>query len=88
MTYELDGSLMTDRKSAHEYLKSALQLPEHYGKNLDALYDVLTERGTTEKIILKNRAAMTENLAGYADMLVSTLQEASEQKPALDFEII
>jgi len=41
MTVELDGRLMHDRLSAHEYLKVQLALPDYYGRNLDALYDLL-----------------------------------------------
>jgi len=39
----LDGTYLLDRETAHEYLKRELDLPEYYGKNLDALYDCLTE---------------------------------------------
>ena len=38
---ELDGKLI--KKEGHDYLKEALNLPDYYGKNLDALYDCLTE---------------------------------------------
>ena len=37
---QLDGKLI--KKDGHEYLMEALDLPEYYGKNLDALYDCLT----------------------------------------------
>ncbi len=39
----LDGTLLSDAAQAHDYLKECLQFPEYYGKNLDALYDVLTD---------------------------------------------
>ena len=38
---QLDGNLI--KKEGHDYLKEALNLPDYYGKNLDALYDCLTE---------------------------------------------
>lgn len=88
MTYELDGSVMTDRQAAHRHLKSALYLPEYYGNNLDALYDILTEWAGPAKIILKHADVMTATLGGYGDMLLSTLQEAAEQNISLEFEII
>ena len=31
------------REKIHDYLKEKLDLPEHYGRNLDALYDCLTD---------------------------------------------
>ncbi|MBQ2244201.1 MAG: barstar family protein [Oscillospiraceae bacterium] len=38
----LDGSLMTDKAAAHDRLACQLGLPAWYGRNLDALYDMLT----------------------------------------------
>ena len=40
---ELDAEKLNDRKESHIYLAKKLNLPEHYGRNLDALYDCLTE---------------------------------------------
>ena len=39
----LDGEQLCERETAHTYLQTALEVPEYYGKNLDALYDCLTE---------------------------------------------
>jgi len=39
----LDGEQLCNRENAHTYLQEMLELPEYYGKNLDALYDCLTE---------------------------------------------
>lgn len=39
----LDGNLLADITQVHDYLKEMLEFPEYYGKNLDALYDCLTD---------------------------------------------
>lgn len=39
----LDGNYLCNREAAHKYLQEVLALPDYYGKNLDALYDCLTE---------------------------------------------
>ena len=51
MSYiEIDGKLI--KSEGHDYLKEALNFPDYYGKNLDALYDCLTEIGVETKIKL------------------------------------
>ena len=42
MKVTLNFTRIPTPEAAHEYLKNALALPEYYGKNLDALYDVLS----------------------------------------------
>ncbi len=37
----LEGKLINER--GHDYLSEALNFPDYYGKNLDALYDCLCE---------------------------------------------
>ena len=39
----LDGNILADIAQVHNYLKEMLEFPEYYGKNLDALYDCLTD---------------------------------------------
>lgn len=39
----LDGNILADAALVHDYLKEQLQFPEYYGKNLDALFDCLTD---------------------------------------------
>ncbi len=83
MTIHLDGKAMTDRVAAHTHLAEQMQLPEYYGRNLDALYDVLMEIGTQTQIVLANPAAVADNLGKYGEALLSTMQEAAEENPNL-----
>lgn len=39
----LDTNLLSDASKVHDYLMETLEFPEYYGKNLDALYDCLTD---------------------------------------------
>ena len=84
MIIELDCREMTDKPALHAYLKEKLALPEYYGKNLDALYDVLTERGEQTDLVLKNWRALSEQLGGYGISLLETLRQASEENPHLE----
>ena len=62
----LDAGRIEEKGKSHEYLKEMLQLPEHYGKNLDALHDCLTEMDKTEILWDNIEQAGTPRLR-YAD---------------------
>ena len=62
VTIKLDGSLMIDRDALHDYLKLRLDLPDYYGKNLDALYDILTERLLLMYLSLHGRITRSKEL--------------------------
>ena len=83
MAIILEGKAMTDRPAAHSHLADRLELPTYYGRNLDALYDVLSEIGDDTEITLENPAAVIENLGKYGEALLSTMQEAAEENPHL-----
>ena len=83
MTVFLDGRAMVDRVSAHSHLAERLELPTWYGRNLDALYDVLTEIGEETEIILTEPAAVAEQMGKYGEALLVTMQEAAEENPVL-----
>ena len=57
----------------HAVLAEQLPLPEHYGRNLDALYDVLTEFGGRWSIVFRNAGAAARGLrAVCADAMEAT----------------
>ena len=57
----------------HAILAENLPLPEHYGRNLDAFYDVLTEFGPRWRIVFRNAgAAMNALRAVCEDAMAET----------------
>ena len=83
MTVILEGSRMIDRVAVHNHLAERLQLPSYYGRNLDALYDVLTQIGEETEIVLTDPAAVVEQMGKYGEALLATMQEAAEENPKL-----
>lgn len=78
MSYiEIDGKLI--KSEGHDYLKEALNFPDYYGKNLDALYDCLTEIGVETKIKLINADFIHQDL-------LETFIDASRENTFLEFE--
>ena len=86
MRIELDCSRMTGRTETHDYLKEQLSFPDYYGKNLDALYALLTSTGEPMTIVLVNSVRVEENLGGYGSALLATIREAAEDNPNVELE--
>ena len=72
--YILDCEKMTDRKSTHEYIAQQLDFPDYYGKNLDALFDCLTEMDECS-ILFENLDAL-EMLGDYSGAMLAVFEEA------------
>ena len=57
----IDGEQVSDMKQLHERIATQLHFPRHYGKNLDALYDCLTDMRDVE-IHVHNYGALKERV--------------------------
>lgn len=78
----IDGYLCVDRKETCARIIEALELPGYCGRNLDALYDVLTELKEPMELTITHFAAMKAALDSYADKLVKTLEDAAKANGA------
>lgn len=83
MIVHLNAEHLTSRERLHDELTERLQLPAYYGRNLDALYDLLTERTQRTEIHLTATALLEENLGRYGKLLLHTLHDAAEKNPYL-----
>ena len=53
--FYIDLNGISTKDELHALLRKELPLPEYYGDNLDAFYDVLTEKGTGWNLIFYNQ---------------------------------
>lgn len=83
----LNGRLMSDKESLHLYLKERLFLPDYYGRNLDALWDILSTEDREMKIILVYKADFIGQMGSYGQSLIDLLQEAADENPKISLEI-
>lgn len=81
----LDCEKLLQRKQAHLYLAEMLGLPDYYGKNLDALYDCLTEIGECI-IVLEGENILLES-EGYGTKVLKVIREAAHANPGLQLEM-
>ena len=66
-----------------ECIAAALPLPAHYGRNLDALYDVLTASGSGWDLIFYHDALLSRTQPKYYETLKRLCREAAEETPGL-----
>lgn len=87
MTVILDGEKMTTKESAHDHLYEQFSFPAYYGRNLDALYDLLSAISQPTQILLASRDAMIEALDTYGDEMLETFEQAAAENPNITFFI-
>ncbi len=81
----LEESRLQDKKEAHEYLKEELCFPDHYGRNLDALYDCLTELKPCRITVAVSKEPIESS--GYAEKILRVLKEAAKDNSNLELVI-
>ena len=84
----IDGRNITDKLMLHQYLKEQCDFPEYYGNNLDALYDVLTDRTEPLEITVMHAEELKEVLCGYGEAFLETLQDAAAKSKHIVVNIL
>lgn len=82
-TVIIDCSGIKTPESLHQKLAEALQFPDYYGKNLDALFDCLTENREDRELILNNWHDLEYTLKDYSGKILYVFHEASQENPHL-----
>lgn len=81
-TIRLDGAQLQNRKEAMELLGQALALPKWWGRNLDALYDCLTDLGRPVRLEISRREAM--EASAFGRLLLQVLEDAAAEQFGLE----
>lgn len=84
----LNGKRMINKKETHLYIKRKLELPDYYGKNLDALWDLLTIMSDPINIIILNGEYITENLGEYGNSLISVFEDVAKTNDRVIINIV
>lgn len=66
-------------RAAQAYIQYAMDFPAHYGRNLDALHDMLGEIGEEMQLTLITDAQPTREMAAYYGKLLRVLEDAAKE---------
>ena len=75
--YIIDLAGVETEEDVQERIAESLPLPDYYGSNLDALYDILTEMGDGWHIIVTNTYDVDDEIRPYVEDLINVLEDAS-----------
>ena len=84
----LDGAMMTDRASLHDQLAEKFAFSDYYGRNLDALYDMLSTYQKRVDVTVIHEEELVQNLGKYGNAFLRTLQDASASNENVKFTIL
>ncbi|MBR2528301.1 MAG: barstar family protein [Blautia sp.] len=80
----IKGADFKNREQIHEYLAGILEFPPYYGKNLSALYDVLTETDLKTQIRIDYENMLDQEMIEYLDRMVQVITDAAAGNPDLE----
>lgn len=79
----IDGNVTENREILHDAFASQLSLPEWYGRNLDALFDCLTDIHEETCIRIINAEKLKENLGNMYNGLEKMLKRAEKENSSI-----
>ena len=82
-TIYIDFSEIGDEEDFFAQLREKLSLPEHFGNNLDALYDTIT--GDLEMPLRIESVNMTVEQLEHFEDLLTTLEDAEDETEGFSF---
>jgi ribonuclease inhibitor len=79
VTLNLDGNVLKSKEELHSTISWQLELPDYYGHNLDALWDMLSTWSKPLSIEVTHAEQFIANLGDYADALFGLLHDAADE---------
>lgn len=77
----LDGMEIQSMEEVHDLFARGLDLPEWYGRNLDALFDCLTDAHEPLTVRLLHEDELRERLGRRGSALIRLLRRAARETP-------
>jgi ribonuclease inhibitor len=88
MELRLQGAALLDKQQLHEEIARQLALPDYYGENLDALWDVLSTWHEPLQIFVAESDRLVRQLGDYGESVLQLLQDAEAENSAITVEFL
>ena len=76
--YFIDLSKMDSREAIHDYFEKMLELPDYYGRNLDALHDVISTMSAQTVFCIQSTDGAVPD---PAKKLCAVLEDCAQENP-------
>lgn len=83
----LDGKEMINQARTHLYIRYKLNMPDHYGNNLDALWDVLSTYDKPIRLSIINKKDLIDCLGDYGNSIVKVFKDLEKENEKIEIEI-
>lgn len=87
-TVVLDGNTVTRIEEIYDLLAQELAFPDWFGRNLDALYDCLTDVSEDVRIEIAGKDSLAFTLGWRGDVLFRLLFDAADQNRHLSVSVL
>lgn len=81
--FYIDLNEVLTRDGFQERIAAELPVPDHYGRNLDALFDILTEAGAGWDLIFYGSSVLKSREPKYFATVLRLCDEACAETPGL-----
>ncbi|MBQ7488191.1 MAG: barstar family protein [Clostridia bacterium] len=85
---EIDCRNITSPRALQIFLQYRMDYPDWYGRNLDALYDMLTEDNRPVCITFVTDSGMNPEMTEYMQRLCRVLEDAAGENASLTYRLI
>jgi len=82
------GEEFDSMAAVHDYLADNLSFPEYYGKNLSALYDVLTEEDQETRIEIDFENMQDQEMIRSLERMVDVISDATAENELLELTVL
>ena len=82
----LDAETLYTREQLHDVLAKVCGFPADYGRNLDALYDLLTAYPAA-RLTLRHPEMLVAHLGNYGELVLRVLADAAAENPAFTLNV-